>query len=65
MNGELLVGGELGGNAVVVKISKKGDIVVRELWENGGVEVLGENVALGVRERERKTEMVVTSFSGF
>jgi len=44
----LLVGGELEGKAVVVEISGEGEPKVRELWENGWVEVLGGEIAAGV-----------------
>ncbi|NJE01551.1 hypothetical protein [Thermococcus sp. JdF3] len=58
----LLVGGELEGNAVIVELSGGGEVVGRRKpWENGSVEVLGEGVALGVREGER-IEMVIASF---
>ncbi len=56
---KLLVGGEIDGNAVVVEISGEGKPKVRELWENGWVEVLSESLALGVRERE----MVISRLS--
>ncbi|NJE77097.1 hypothetical protein [Thermococcus sp. ES12] len=53
----LLVGGELEGNAVIVELSGEGEVVGRRKpWENGSIEVLGEGVALGVRER---VEMVI------
>ena len=49
------------GKAAVIKI-KDGEILwKRELWERGWVEVLGEGVALGVKEEEGKTVMVVES----
>ena len=58
----LLVGGEVEGKATVLKLDPKGEILWRkELWKNGWVEVLGESVALGVREEEGKTVMVVES----
>ncbi|KUH34721.1 hypothetical protein APY94_00635 [Thermococcus celericrescens] len=56
---KLLVGGELEGKAVVVEISGEGEPKVRELWENGWVEVLGEGVALGVKEEGENTVIVV------
>lgn len=59
----LLVGGELEGKAVVVEISGEGEPKVRELWENGWVEVLGRGIAIGVREGE-KIEMVAQSIEG-
>ncbi len=56
----LLVGGEVEGKATVIKLSPKGEILwKRELWERGWVEVLGEGIALGVKEEDRKTVMVV------
>lgn len=55
----LLVGGELEGKAVVVKVSRDGEPEVKELWEDGWVEVLAENMAFGVKERE----MVISRFS--
>ncbi len=56
----LLVGGEVEGKATVTKLDPKGEILWdRELWERGWVEVLSESVALGVREEEGKTVMVV------
>ncbi|WP_237266237.1 hypothetical protein [Thermococcus cleftensis] len=55
----ILVGGELEGNAVIVELPGGGEVVGRRKpWENGSVEVLGEGVALGVREGER-IEMVI------
>ncbi|AEK73862.1 hypothetical protein GQS_09840 [Thermococcus sp. 4557] len=59
----LLVGGELEGKAVVVEISGGGEPEVRELWENGWVEVLRGGIAIGVREGE-KIEMVIRSIEG-
>ncbi|WP_461866263.1 hypothetical protein [Thermococcus sp.] len=59
----LLVGGELEGKAVVVEISEGGEPEVRELWENGWVEVLKGGIAIGVREGE-KIEMVAHSIEG-
>ncbi len=57
----LLVGGEVEGKAAVVK-AKNGEILwKKELWERGWVEVLGEEVAAGVKEDEGKTVMVVES----
>jgi hypothetical protein len=56
---KLLAGGELGGKAVVVEILEDGEPKVRELWENGWVEVLGENIVAGVT---RDWEMVISSF---
>ncbi|NJE29629.1 hypothetical protein E3E38_00980 [Thermococcus sp. 18S1] len=44
----LFVGGELEGKAVVVEISVEGEPKVRELWNNGWVEVLGEGIVAGV-----------------
>jgi len=56
-----LVGGEVEGKAAVIK-SRNGEIISKwELWERGWVEVLGEGVALGVKEEEGKTVMVVES----
>lgn len=55
----LLVGGELEGNAVVVEIAGGKEPKVRELWEDGWVEVLAENMAFGVKGRE----MVISRFS--
>jgi len=55
----LLVGGELEGKAVAVKVSRKGEPEVKELWEDGWVEVLAENMAFGVKGRE----MVISRFS--
>ncbi|AIU70885.1 hypothetical protein TEU_11395 [Thermococcus eurythermalis] len=55
----LIVGGELEGKAVVVKVSRGGEPEVKELWEDGWVEVLAENMAFGVKERE----MVISRFS--
>ncbi|WP_240703217.1 hypothetical protein [Thermococcus indicus] len=52
---KLLVGGELEGKAVVVEISGGGEPKVRELWENGWVEALGENLAVGVRGKDMVT----------
>ncbi|WP_297067613.1 hypothetical protein, partial [Thermococcus sp.] len=55
----LLVGGEVEGKAAVIKV-RNGEILwKRELWERGWVEVLGEEVALGVREEEGKIVMVL------
>jgi len=48
MENKLLVGGELEGNAVVVEIAERKEPRVRELWGNGWVEVLGENIVAGV-----------------
>ncbi len=45
---KLIVGGELKGKAVLVEISEE-EPKIRELWEDGWVEVLGENLTLGVR----------------
>ncbi len=57
----LLVGGEVEGKAAVIKV-RNGEILwKRELWERGWVEVLSENVAIGVREDEGKIVMVVES----
>ena len=58
----LLVGGELEGKAVVVEISGEGEPKVRELWENGWVEVLKENVALGVKVEGKIMETVIHRF---
>ena len=58
----LLVGGELEGKAVVVGILGEGEPKVRELWENGWVEVLEENVALGVRVEGKTMETVIHRF---
>ena len=55
---KFLVGGELDGKAVVVEISGEGKPKVKKLWNNGWVEVLGEGIAIGVRDRE----MVVSPF---
>lgn len=55
----LLVGGELEGKAVAVKVSRKGEPEVKELWEEGWVEVLSGNTAFGVKGRE----MVISRFS--
>ncbi|WP_297497662.1 hypothetical protein [Thermococcus sp.] len=56
----LLVGGEVEGKAAVIKLDPKDKILSkRELWAHGWVEVLGEGVALGVREEEGKMVMVV------
>ncbi|WP_232461732.1 hypothetical protein [Thermococcus pacificus] len=55
----LLVGGEVYGKAVLLK-TKNGKILwKREPWERGWVEILGKGVALGVKEEEGKTVMVV------
>ena len=53
----LLVGGELEGKAVVVEISGGDEPKVRELWDNGWVEVLGDGVAVGVSE---SWEMIIS-----
>ena len=45
---KLLVGGELGGKAVVVEILREGEPNVTELWDNGWVEVLGGGIVAGV-----------------
>ncbi len=59
----LLAGGEVEGKATVLKLDPKGGTIwKRELWKNGWVEVLGESVALGVKEEEGKTVMVVERF---
>ncbi|WP_297090271.1 hypothetical protein [Thermococcus sp.] len=56
----LLVGGEVEGKATVIKLDSNGEpLWKRELWERGWVEVLGEGVALGVKEEDGKTVMVV------
>ncbi|NJE47473.1 hypothetical protein E3E35_08700 [Thermococcus sp. GR7] len=56
----ILVGGELGGKATVLKLDFDGKpLWKKELWKNGWVEVLGEGVTLGVKEEEGKTVMVV------
>ncbi|WP_297548817.1 hypothetical protein [Thermococcus sp.] len=60
----LLVGGEVEGKAVVIKLNPKGEILWgRELWKHGWVEVLSKSFALGVREEEGKTVMVVEDTS--
>ncbi len=60
----LLAGGEVEGKAVVIKLDPKGEILwKRELWERGWVEVLSKSFALGVREEEGKTVMVVEDTS--
>ncbi|WP_297436022.1 hypothetical protein [Thermococcus sp.] len=56
----LLVGGELNGNAAVVEVSGEGEPKVKELWNDGWVEVLSESLALGVRGGE----MVITQLTG-
>ncbi|NJE53883.1 hypothetical protein [Thermococcus sp. 21S9] len=56
----LLAGGELEGNAVVVEIAEGREPKVRELWENGWVEVLGEGIIAGVT---KDWEMVIARFS--
>ncbi|NJE41642.1 hypothetical protein [Thermococcus sp. GR6] len=56
----ILVGGELGGKAAVLKLDFDGkSLWKKELWENGWVEVLGKGVALGVKEEGGKTVMVI------
>ncbi|WP_297501137.1 hypothetical protein [Thermococcus sp.] len=56
---DLLVGGEVKGKAAVIKV-RNGEILwEKELWERGWVEVLGEEIAAGVKEEEGKTVMVV------
>ncbi|GAB6134742.1 hypothetical protein [Thermococcus prieurii] len=60
LKNKLLVGGELEGNAVVVEIAGRKEPKVRELWENGWVEVLGEGIAAGVTKDWR---MVIARFS--
>ncbi|WP_232460894.1 hypothetical protein [Thermococcus gorgonarius] len=56
----LLIGGEVEGKAAVIKLDLKGEILwKREPWERGWVEVLGKGVALGVKEEEGKTVIVV------
>ncbi|WP_232460988.1 hypothetical protein [Thermococcus radiotolerans] len=59
----LLVGGELDEKAVVVEIPGEGEPKVRELWENGWVEVLKENVALGVKVEGKLWKPLFTVFS--
>lgn len=60
----LLVGGEVEGKAAVIK-AKDGEILwKKEIWERGWVEVLGEGVALGVKEEEGKTVMAVEGIQG-
>lgn len=55
----LLVGGEVEGNAALIKV-RNGEIVSkRTLWENGAVEVLGKGAALGVKKEEGKRFMAV------
>ncbi|WP_258083919.1 hypothetical protein [Thermococcus thermotolerans] len=54
----VLVGGELDGNAAVLKIGRDGKILwKRELWKNGVVEVLTEKLALGTVEKEDRIVM--------
>ncbi|NJD99714.1 hypothetical protein E3E26_07970 [Thermococcus sp. LS1] len=56
----ILVGGELGGKAAVLKLDFDGKpLWKKELWENGWMEALGKNIALGVREEGEKTVMVI------
>ncbi|WP_456365097.1 hypothetical protein [Thermococcus sp.] len=61
----LLAGGEVEGKATVIKLDSKGGGILwrRELWKHGWVEVLGKSFALGVREEDGKTVMVVEDTS--
>ena len=56
----LLVGGELEGNAVIVEIVDGEEPQIRQLWEKGWVEVLGEGIVAGVT---RDWDMVIARFS--
>ncbi|ASA77939.1 hypothetical protein [Thermococcus sp. 5-4] len=59
---KLLVGGELGGKAVVVEILREREPNVKELWGNGWVEVMGKEIALGVRVEGKSMETVIHRF---
>ncbi len=55
----LLAGGEIEGKAAVIRV-RNGEILwKKELWERGWIEVLGGEIAAGVKEEEEKTVMVV------
>jgi len=60
LKNKLLVGGELEGNAVVVEIAGGKEPKVRELWEDGWVEVLGGGIVAGVT---KDWKMVIARFS--
>jgi len=57
----LLAGGELGGKAVIVEIANGEGPKIRELWENGWIEVLNNGLVLGVMG----TAMVVLSLGNW
>ncbi|WP_297521265.1 hypothetical protein [Thermococcus sp.] len=55
----LLAGGEVEEKAAVIRV-RNGEILwKKELWERGWVEVLGKGIALGIKEDDGKTVMVV------
>ncbi|MCD6559961.1 MAG: hypothetical protein J7K57_08895, partial [Palaeococcus sp.] len=59
----ILVGGELEGNAIVAKLGFDGKLIwKKKLWEEGWVEVLGRNIAFGVRNEGEKSVMVIERF---
>lgn len=58
----LLVGGEVEGTASVMELSPNGEVLWKKsLWERGWVEVLGKDLAAGVKEEDGKTVMMVES----
>ncbi|NJE04880.1 hypothetical protein E3E36_01685 [Thermococcus sp. M36] len=60
LENRLLIGGEIEGNAVLLGPNFNGKLLEKRLlWENGSVEALGENLALGVKEEGKK--MVIHS----
>ena len=48
---------------MVVKLGFDGKLIwKKKRWENGWIEVLSENLALGVREEKEKMAMIVEIF---